>query len=116
MIDNDQAGDGAPFARAYDFFKHMTGIALVSIGGVFAFMDNAGTVFETRRAVIILSCLCLSGVTSLIMTNALVTAEVKPVERAKMARNVRIGLAATTFFLAAGLGSFIQTFSSALLK
>ncbi len=105
-----------PFGRAYDYFKHLTGIALVSIGGVFAFMDSSGIALDTRRVIIILAALGIAGVISLLMAGGLASIEVKPVDHAKMARQARYGLIAATFFLAIGLGSFIQTFSSAVLK
>lgn len=105
-----------PFARAYDFFKHMTGVALVSIGGVFALLDGSGATLDRPRVIIVLAFIGLSGVTSLLMANALVSLEIKPVSYDKMARRVRYGLIAATFLIAAGLGSFIQTFSSAILK
>lgn len=118
MTDDDEIQRGAelPFARAYDFFKHMTGVALVSIGGVFAFLDGQGPALDMRRMIIVLTCLGIAGATSLLMASALATLDVKPVPREKMARSVRLGLIAATFFLAAGLGAFIQTFSSAILK
>lgn len=50
------------------------------------------------------------------MTNHLVTLEVKPEPVDKTARKVRIGLVMATFFLAVGLGSFVPSFASALLK
>jgi hypothetical protein len=105
-----------PFGRAYDYFKHLTGISLVSIGGVFALMDGTGTTLDPRRVIILLAALGVSGVISLLMAGALASIEVKPVVYAKMARQVRYGLIAATFFLAIGLGSFIQTFASAILK
>jgi hypothetical protein len=105
-----------PFARAYDFFKHMTGIALISIGGVFAFLDNAGTKLDAKSITAVLAALGLSGVTSLLMSNTLATLEVKPVPEAKVARQVRIGLVSSTFFLAVGLGAFVPSFASAILK
>lgn len=117
VIDEDEAGDpGSAFARAYDFFKHMTGVALISIGGVFAFMDREDSGLDTRRVVIVLACIGLSGITSLLMANMLASLEVRPVARDVMARRVRLGLVTSTFFIAAGLGAFVQTFSSAILK
>lgn len=117
MIDDDEAADGGlPFARAYDFFKHMTGITLISIGGVFALMDNSAARLDSRSVVTVLAALGLSGVTCLLMTNALVTLEVKPEPHDKMARKVRVGLIMATFFLAVGLGSFVPSFTTAILK
>jgi len=111
-----ERGDDLPFGRAYDYFKHLTGISLVSIGGVFAFMDGTGAKFDPRRVVIVLSAIGVAGVISLLMAGHLVSIEVKPVLHAKVARQVQYGLIAATFFLAIGLGSFIQTFASAILK
>ncbi|ODP36223.1 hypothetical protein [Sphingomonas turrisvirgatae] len=117
MIEDDDGDRGeAPFARSYDFFKHMTGITLISIGGVFALMDNSAAKLDTKSVVVVLAALGMSGVTCLLMTNALVTLEVKPEPHDKMARKVRVGLVMATFFLAVGLGSFVPSFTSALLK
>jgi hypothetical protein len=117
MIDEDEGTDAPlPFARAYDFFKHMMGITLISIGGVFALMDNSTAKLDAKSVVAVLAALGLSGVTCLLMTNHLVTLEVKPEPVAKTARQVRIGLIMATFFLAVGLGSFVPSFASALLK
>lgn len=117
MIDESETNEAAvPFGRAYDFFKHMMGITLISIGGVFALMDNSTAKLDTKSVVIVLAALGLAAVTCLLMTNALVTLEVKPEPHDKMARKVRIGLVMSTFFLAVGLGSFVPSFTSALLK
>lgn len=117
MIDEDESEDAAlPFSRAYDFFKHMTGITLVSIGGVFALTDNSTARLDTKSVVAVLAALGLSGVTCLLMTNTLATLEVKPEPVEKTARVVRIGLFTATFFLAVGLGAFVPSFASALLK
>lgn len=109
-------GSELPFARAYDYFKHLTAISLISIGGVFALLDGAGAKLDLRRTFIVLVALGLAGVISLLMAGALASIEVKPVAHDKTARQVRYGMIAATFFLAVGLGSFIQTFSSAILK
>ncbi|MBO9711469.1 hypothetical protein [Sphingomonas sp.] len=118
MIEDETAEEGRelPFGRAYDYFKHLTGISLVSIGGVFAFMDGTGTKLDPPRVIVILTAIGLAGVISLLMAGALVSIEVKPVPRDRMARQVRWGLIGASFFLAIGLGSFVQTFGSAILK
>lgn len=111
-----ESGGELPFGRAYDYLKHLTGIALVSIGGVFAFMDGSGIAFDTRRVIIILAALGTAGVISLVMAGALASIEVKPVVHAKLARRAHYSLIAATFFLAIGLGAFIQTFATAIPK
>jgi hypothetical protein len=116
MIEDDDAvGRDAPFARSYDFFKHMTGVALVSIGGVFAFLDS-GVDLDHKRVIVVLAFIGLAGVTSLLMAASLATLEVKPAPLAKVARNVRLASITASFFLAGGLGAFVQTFSTAILK
>ncbi|PKP89153.1 MAG: hypothetical protein CVT77_18575 [Alphaproteobacteria bacterium HGW-Alphaproteobacteria-16] len=112
----EERGSEMPFARAYDYFKHLTGISLLSVGGVFAFLDGGEITLDPRRAAIVLACLGLAGATSLLMAGNLAALEVKPAEPAKKAKQVRYSLVASTFFLASGLGAFIQTFTSAMFK
>lgn len=117
--DNDLGGGPdapVPFARSYDFFKHMTGIALLSIGGVFAFLDGAATSPDRLKYAMVLGFLGLSGVTSLIMASTLASVETKPIPHAKLARQVRIGQGVAVFFLSVGLGVFMPTFASGMLK
>ena len=109
-------GDGLPFARPYDYFKHLTGVALLSIGGVLAFMDSGPIKFEAAQGTIILAALGMAGVISLLMAGALASLEVRPVPHPKMSGRVRANLVAATFFLAVGLGAFVSNFASAVLK
>ena len=109
-------GDELPFARPYDYFKHLTGVALLSIGGVLAFMDGGAIKFQAVQGIIILAALGIAGVISLLMAGALAALEVKPVPRDKMARQVRGNLVAATFFLAVGLGAFVSNFASTVLE
>ena len=116
MIDESEPEphDALPFARTYDYFKYMTGIALVSIGGVFAFLDGEGVKLDPKRAVIVIAFLGLAGVTSLLMAASLAGLETKPVPHDKLARRVQLGSTAVTSLLSVGLGAFIQTFISAM--
>lgn len=111
-----EGGDQLPFARPYDYFKHLTGVALLSIGGVLAFMDGGAIKFDAVQGTIILAALGIAGVISLLMAGGLAALEVRPVPHAKMARQVRANLIAATFFLAMGLGGFVSNFASAIFK
>lgn len=117
MIDEDDGtGDDLPFARTYDFFKYMTGISLVSIGGIFAFIDGDTVKIDPRLAIVIIVFLVCAGVTSLLMAASLAGLEVKPTARAVLVRRVKLGSFVVVLFLSIGLGAFIQTFISAVLK
>lgn len=109
-------GDALPFARPYDYFKHLTGVALLSIGGVLAFMDGGAIKFEAVQGIIILAALGIAGVISLLMAGALASLEVRPIQHDKMARQVRGNMVAASFFLAVGLGAFVSNFASTVLK
>jgi hypothetical protein len=105
-----------PFARSYDFFKHMTGISLVSLGGVFAFADGEGVEFERRQLIVVLVFIGLAGVTSLLMASSLAGQEVKPEEDSQVARRIRIAQLVVAFSLSGGLGAFIYNFTPVVLK
>lgn len=65
MSDEDGGKDAPlPFGRAYDFFKHMTGITLISIGGVFALMDNSAAKLNTKSVVAVLAALGCRGLSA----------------------------------------------------
>lgn len=117
MTDEGHVPDtSVPFARTYDYFKYMTGITLLSIGGVFAFLKGDGVVLDVKRVIVILVALVISGVSSLLMAAYLAGLEVKPVSRDVLVRRIKFGGWVSTAFLSIGLGAFIQTFGSAILK
>lgn len=120
MIDDDGGDIGGggelPFARTYDFFKYMTGISLVSIGGVLAFIDGDAVRIDPRLAIVIIVFLVLAGVASLLMAASLAGLEVRSVAPRTMVRRVKIGSFVAVFFLSIGLGAFIQTFVAAIVK
>jgi hypothetical protein len=105
-----------PFARSYDFFKHMAGISLLSLGGVFAFADGEGAEFERRQLIVVLVFIGLAGVTSLLMASSLAGQEVRPEEDAQVARRIRIAQIVVAFSLSGGLGAFIYNFTPVVLK
>ena len=105
-----------PFARSYDFFKHTTGISLVSLGGVFAFADGQGTEFDPKQLIVVLVFIGLAGATSLLVASYLASLEVKPHSRAEVARAIRIAQAAVSALLSGGVGAFMYNFTPAILK
>jgi methylmalonyl-CoA mutase len=105
-----------PFARSYDFFKHMAGISLLSLGGVFAFADGEGAEIERRQLIVVLVFIGLAGVTSLLMASSLAGQEVRPEEDAQVARRIRIAQIVVAFSLSGGLGAFIYNFTPVVLK
>ncbi|UVI39146.1 hypothetical protein [Qipengyuania spongiae] len=105
-----------PFGRSYDFFKHTTGISLVSLGGVFAFADGQETEFDPPQLIVVLTFIGLAGVTSLLMASHLASIEVKPHPRAKVARAIRIAQALVSALLSGGVGAFMYNFTPAILK
>ena len=116
MIDQDeeaQLSGELPFARAYDYFKHMTGVSLISIGGVFALIDGQ-TKIERAKLLAILAAIGIAGVISLYQASALASLESKPMPREKLAKQVRYSQLAAMVFLMVGLGAFTQSFMGAL--
>ena len=114
--DSDEPVGDAPFPRSYDFFKHTTGIALVSLGGGFAFADGQGVRFEHKQLIVILAFIGLAGVTSLFMASHLASLEVSAHPRAKVARTIRIAQAAVSTLLSGGVGAFLYNFTPAILQ
>ena len=116
MTDQNQPEPGSaelPFARAYDYFKHLTGVSLISIGGVFALIGGP-TQIERRKLLVILASIGIAGVISLYQSSALGSLESKPVPHEKLAKQVRYSQLAAMLFLMVGLGAFVQSFTGAL--
>jgi hypothetical protein len=109
------ASSEVPFPRSYDFFKHTTGVSLISLGGIFAFADSRSAEFEPTQIVIVLGFIGLAGVISVVMVSSLATLEIKPEPPAKVTRWIRYAQFCVSFLLAAGLGSFIFNFTEAVL-
>ncbi|WP_374405858.1 hypothetical protein [Pelagerythrobacter sp.] len=104
-----------PFGRSYDFFKHTTGISLVSLGGVFAFADGQGTEFDPKQLIVVLVFIGLAGVTSLLVASYLASLEVTPHSRDKVARVIRIAQAMVSTLLSGGVGAFLYNFTPTVL-
>lgn len=117
MIDEDDASpDGLPFSRTYDSFKHMAGISLLSLGGVFAFADGDGIRFARNQLIVILGFILVAAATSIYMAGSLATLEIKPQPRERTVRRIRIGSLIVGMALSGGLGGFTYNFIAALFR
>lgn len=116
MIDDDETSDGLPFARSYDSFKHMTGVSLLSLGGVFAFAGGGSMQFGRGQLIVILAFITVAAVTSVLMAGQLAALEVKPEPREAVARRIRIASVIVGTSLSGGLGGFTYNFIAALFK
>lgn len=117
MIEDDSdVGGEAPFPRSYDSFKHMTGIALLSLGGVFAFADGDGMRFARGQLIVILAFLMIALVASVLMVGHLASLEVKAEPRDKTVRTIRVASIIVGASLSGGLGGFTYNFIAALFK
>jgi hypothetical protein len=114
--EDDEPTEGTPFARSYDSFKHMTGVSLLSLGGVFAFADGGGMQFERKQLVVVLGFILIATVTSVLMAGQLAALEVKPEPRDTVARRIRVASLIIGMSLAGGLGGFTYNFVRALLR
>ena len=117
MIDdqNDYPANDMSFARSYDYFKYMTGVSLLALGGIFAFADGNGTQFEKGQVIILLAFIGIAGVTSLLMASSLAGLEVKSEPHDQVVRRIRIGQTIVSMALSIGLGGFTYNFISASL-
>ncbi len=116
MIDDDGETPGeAPFPRSYDSFKHMAGISLLSLGGVFAFAEGSLR-FPPRQVMVILAFLTVALVVSILMAGNLAGLEVKPEPRDVVARRVKLASIVVGSALSGGLGGFTYNFIAALFK
>jgi hypothetical protein len=102
------------YRRAYDFFKHLTGVSLVSLGGIMGLLGGQGPEVPKFKLIILMICIGLSGAVSLFTAATIVTAsdtEGRPIS----SRSVRLSLSVAVWLLALGLGAAIQTFSTLLM-
>lgn len=116
MIEDDTSPDGLPFARTYDSFKHMAGISLLSLGGVFAFADGDGIRFARNQLIVILGFILAAAATSIYMAGSLATLEIKPEPREQTVRRIRKASLIVGMSLSGGLGGFTYNFVAALFK
>lgn len=109
--------EGDAFARVYDFFKHMTGIVLVSIGGVIGLSKGEGASINPVAFGIIIGCLSAAGLVAVTMLWQLASMGFRgPEATAKLRRTALVAQSLVVVLLLFGLGVFMGVFAIALVK
>lgn len=117
MIDDDHPpADDAPYARIYDYFKHLTTVSLVSIGGVLGLLQGQGPAIKPLALILVISLLAAAGFLAMVMLAAISSMTLKKAsEVEKVRKSMLIVQGAATFCLMFGLGIFLGAFVGALI-
>ena len=115
MIDDDteipnDIGD-ANRTLYYDYFKWVTTLSLVGIGGVFSLVTQSKFVFKPMDLFIVLGFLALAAVTGLTGVDTQIALSREP---QKLAKKSKLLKSVAMFALGAGAGYFIIMFSDKL--
>lgn len=109
--DGAPAAADDPFARVYDYFKHLTTVSLIAIGGVLGLLSGDGPVLKPIAIVIVVGTLGFAGFLAMMMMASLSALGFKtPEEVARIRRVVLAIQGAATFLLMFGLGIFLGAF------
>jgi hypothetical protein len=116
MIDHDEPGSADKLhQRAYDFFKHLTGVSLISLGGITGLLGEQGPEVPKAKLIMLMTCIGLAGAVSL-FTAASIVGTVDLGERSPIStKSVRRAVQVAVWSLAVGLGAAIQTFAVLLM-
>jgi hypothetical protein len=104
--------DDTSYSRVYDYFKHLTTVSLISIGGVLGLLTGNVDGISAQVVIPVIVMLGIAGFLS-IMTMCGISAMVmlrRPHE-AKTAKQLLVLQYAATFFLIIGLGWFVGAFA-----
>lgn len=112
-------GDGAPppmddqgLALLYDWFKHLTSLSLLTLGGVLSLVQGTdGAPIKKGLLIIVLVCVVTSGIFSFSGAAQVVKSRT---EGTPLPASMRLTQAIVGFALSAGVGAFIYIFVSTL--
>jgi hypothetical protein len=117
MSDDDEmvvVERGDPLARIYDYFKHLTTVSLVSIGGVFGLLQGDGPKLKPVATLVILGVIAAAGGISMISASVIASVELRGPSTDRFRKWVGVVQLITTCMLLFGLGIFIGVFSRIL--
>ena len=112
MSDDGQVVDDATYSRTYDYFKHLTTVSLVSIGGVLGLLTGKVGGISSRAIILVIVMLGLAGFLSIMNMFTISVMATRGRSRGdKTVRQLLISQYAATFSLVLGLGIFLGVFS-----
>lgn len=101
--------------RAYDFFKHLTGVSLISLGGITGLLGGQGPEVPKAKLIMLMICIGLAGAVSL-FTSARIVGTIDLGEGKRIStESVRRAMQVAVWSLALGLGAAVQTFVTVLM-
>ncbi len=124
MIENDESKVPPPapapqdeaLARSYDFFKHLTGICLVSIGGVLGLLQGQASDTRGIAVLTVIVSLSMAGLLSMTMVSSIATLGYKgPEATERMYKSIPTVQVLIVLLLVFGLGAFVGIFVQDLL-
>jgi hypothetical protein len=103
-----------PWARVYDYFKHITTLSLVAIGGVLSLLQGSDLEIPKRAYVIVIGLLGGAGALAFLAINSMTSTELmnRPLHAKRTALLV-LQIAATGLLML-GLGIFLGLFTRLL--
>ena len=107
-----EANSGDATARAYDFFKHLTTLGLISIGGVLGLLQNQQVQISTRAILMSVGAIGLSAFVALLSNAGLASA---PGGREPGLRTLRTLQWLSVALFVFGAGIFTGAFSKGLI-
>ena len=120
MIDSESSQEAVPpqssqrsdaFARLYDFFKHLTGLVLVSIGGVLGLLKGGDPAISPVAFGLVIGSLSLAGVVAVTTLAQLASMGFTGGDTAtKLKRSALIAQNICVVCLLFGLGVFMGVF------
>lgn len=115
MIEDDtpvpRQSDHPDRALYYDFFKWITTLSLVAIGGVFSLVTQSDFVFQPIDLIVVLAALSIAALTGLSGVTQQITLARDPV---KLAKRNKLLQNIAQLFLGIGAGYFVMLFSEKL--
>lgn len=116
MTDDDEPLGHDPLARAYDYFKHMTTLSLVTIGGVLGLLKGDGPTLKPLAVGLIIGTIAAGGVVAMAALSALAQVGLRGGAEhvAKVRKMLPWMQGAATFLVMLGLGMFLGNFVAEL--
>jgi hypothetical protein len=116
MTDDKPLGGDTPYPALYDYFKHLTTVSLIAIGGVLGLLQGDGPRLGAPVVIVIMALLAAAGTIAMIMLAMLSTLSLRHDSSTpeQLAKRLLAAQGAATLALMIGLGLFVGAFLGAI--